>query len=609
MRKHFLTVLVLTAASFSDTTSQTDWSGNGGVLGPVTDWENNFSISDQIDTGSSLQLTFGILVPRVEHTVDSYFDGANSVYAADVDGDGEMDVLGAAMYADNITWWENSDTGAGIYWTKHTIDGDFNAYSVYAEDVDGDGDTDVLGAGWNEDDITWWENTDGAGTSWTEHTVDGDYNAACSVYAVDVDGDGDQDVLGAAHNADDITWWENTNGTGTVWTEHTVDGSFNGAVSVYAADVDGDGDTDVLGAGDLADDITWWENTDGTGTVWTEHTVDGTFGGASSVFAADVDGDGDTDVLGAAWAAARITWWENTDGTGTVWTEHTVDFPFGTPTSVFAADLDGDGDTDVLGASKGYNEITWSENIDGTGTSWIRHRLDGDFDGASSVYAADVDGDGDTDVLGAALYADEITWWDVTGFSPTGALESSILEADCVDFWEFFTSNEQEPNGTSVGFQFRSSDDSSNMGAWSDTVFTASTDLSTLLADSTNYFQYKVILQTTNPANSPELQDVTVSYSIYLSVEDNNGGEITSWNLAPAANPAFGNCVVLVSVPESGAVDLVLHDVTGRIVSQHSQELPSGTHSVYFNNLSEGVYFCTMRGGDFTATERIVVLK
>ncbi len=184
-------------------------------------------------------------------------------------------------------------------WIENTVDGAFDgAWSVYAADVDGDGDMDVLGTA--ASDIAWWENTAGDGTTWTEHTVDGTFNGAYSVYAADVDGDGDMDVLGAAWSADDITWWENTAGDGTAWTEHTVDGAFDGAVSVYAADVDGDGDMDVLGAAESDHAIAWWENTAGDGTVWTEHTIDGAFNGASSEYVADVDGDGDMDVLGAA---------------------------------------------------------------------------------------------------------------------------------------------------------------------------------------------------------------------------------------------------------------------------------------------------------------------
>ena len=66
--------------------------------------------------------------------------------------------------------------------------------------------------------------------------------------------------MGAVYNADDIAWWDNTAGTGTTWIEHTVNGEFNGAYSVYAADVDGDGDIDVLGAAYGDNDITWWES-------------------------------------------------------------------------------------------------------------------------------------------------------------------------------------------------------------------------------------------------------------------------------------------------------------------------------------------------------------
>ncbi len=352
-----------------------------------------------------------------EHTLDGEFGGAYSVYAADVDGDGDLDVLGAAGSDNDITWWENT-AGDGTAWTKHTVDGAFfGANSVYAADVDGDGDMDVLGAAWDDDEIAWWENTSGDGSAWTEHTVDGFFDVACSVYAADVDGDGDMDVLGAAWDDDEIAWWENTSGNGTAWAKHTVDGSFDGAGSVYAADVDGDGDMDVLGAAGFDADIAWWENTVGDGTTWIEHTVDGAFDGASSAYAADVDGDGDLDVLGAAQADNDITWWENTAGDGTAWIEHTVDGAFDGASSVYAADVDGDGDLDVLGAACMDDDITWWENTAGDGTAWTEHTVDGAFNWAASVYAADIDGDGDMDVLGAAWdelasSVGEITWWE-----------------------------------------------------------------------------------------------------------------------------------------------------------------------------------------------------
>ena len=175
------------------------------------------------------------------------------------------------------------------------------------------------------DTIAWWENTAGDGSAWTQHIVSSTFDGAASVYAADVDGDGDLDVLGAA-----CDWPAPSPGgrtrpaTAAPGPQHIVSSSFVGAISVYAADVDGDGDMDVLGAAYDADTIAWWENTAGDGSAWTEHIVSSTFDGAYSVYAADVDGDGDLDVLGAAYGADTIAWWENTAGDGSAWTQHIV---------------------------------------------------------------------------------------------------------------------------------------------------------------------------------------------------------------------------------------------------------------------------------------------
>ena len=275
-----------------------------------------------------------------EHTIKGDFGGAMSVYATDVDGDGDVDVLGTATKADAITWWENDGSQN---FTEHTIAGSFDyARSVYATDVDSDGDIDVLGAAEVADDITWWEN-DGS-ESFTEHTIAGSFAGASSVYATDVDEDGDVDILGAAKDAHDITWWENDGSEN--FTEHTISGNFTGAISVYATDVDSDGDIDVLGAASSINDVTWWEN-DGSEN-FTEHTIKGDFGGAMSVYATDVDGDSDVDILGAAWSG-DITWWEN-DGNEN-FTEHAISANFTGAKNVYATDVDGDGDIDVLGAA------------------------------------------------------------------------------------------------------------------------------------------------------------------------------------------------------------------------------------------------------------------
>ena len=188
------------------------------------------------------------------------------------------------------------------------------ASSVFAADVDGDGDLDVLSASVSDDKIAWYENTDGAGSFGGQQVISTAADGARSVFAADVDGDGDLDVLSASADDDKIAWYENTDGAGSFGTQQVISTAADGARSVFAADVDGDGDLDVLSASSVDDKIAWYENTDGAGTFGAQQVISTAADAAGSVFAADVDGDGDLDVLSASVVDDKIAWYENRGG-------------------------------------------------------------------------------------------------------------------------------------------------------------------------------------------------------------------------------------------------------------------------------------------------------
>jgi hypothetical protein len=94
--------------------------------------------------------------------------------------------------------------------------------SVYATDMDGDGDMDVLSASWTDNKIAWYENTDGAGTFGAQNVISTVAMNASSVYATDMDGDGDMDVLSASNDDHKIAWYENTDGDGTFGAQQVI---------------------------------------------------------------------------------------------------------------------------------------------------------------------------------------------------------------------------------------------------------------------------------------------------------------------------------------------------------------------------------------------------
>ncbi len=349
-----------------------------------------------------------------ERTISNLAKGAISVFAADIDGDGDVDVISASFTDSTIAWFENTD-GAGTFGPQNVIAiRPRGATSVYAADVDGDGDTDVLSTA--DDTVAWHENLDGAGAFGPTKKISTSAGRARFVLAADVDGDGDVDALVASALDDTIAWYENSDGAGTFGPEQLISTTSVSAQCVAAADLDGDGDADVLAASHVDDTIAWFENLDGSGAFGLERLISTAEVGPFFVVAADMDGDGDVNAL--LGFQTGVAWYENLDGAGNFGPARAISIPH-IARGVVAANVDLDGDMDALAASGGNGRITWYENSFGDASTWSAHTITTDAAGAVSVFAADVDGDGDPDALSASNGDDTIAWyrngWDGLG--------------------------------------------------------------------------------------------------------------------------------------------------------------------------------------------------
>ena len=228
-----------------------------------------------------------------EHIVDNALIGATYADAYDLDGDGDLDFV--AVGSAEMAWYENN--GSFVF-TKHHIANLNHATFVRAYDADNDGDGDIGVSIYGENYIAAFLNN-GSGTFTRLNAIS--INTPKIFHGGDFEGDGNGDILASSFTGNKIEWYKFVNSIiphfslgGTVAT------GFNGAFGVEGVDVDGDTDYDVIAAAYTDNEIAWFENTDGTGTSFTKHSIDTNFIGASFVHWVDVDGDGDGDIVATA---------------------------------------------------------------------------------------------------------------------------------------------------------------------------------------------------------------------------------------------------------------------------------------------------------------------
>lgn len=331
------------------------------------------------------------------------------VYAADLDSDGDQDIISASLGNHTVAWFENID-GKGTFSAEKVISNAEQGISnATAADLDGDGDADIVTAAYLGDKISWYQNTNGAGEFELAQEVSNTADGAIAVFISDLDGDQDLDIIGAAWELNQIIWYENLDGSGNFGAAHEISNEATGVSCVYGADLDLDGDQDILAALPEADKVVWYENLDGNGSFSTEKLITNETANVLRTSAADIDMDGDLDVVSVSSEDNKVAWYENLNGNGEFGGQQLITT---NATGVFyhhVADIDNDADMDIVATFS--DNIAWYENRDGKGSFSNHMIISTNAQFGHCVYSADIDADGDQDVLSASWGDHKIAWY------------------------------------------------------------------------------------------------------------------------------------------------------------------------------------------------------
>jgi hypothetical protein len=334
---------------------------------------------------------------------------AEDAAIADINGDGWLDIVAACELA-HLIYFQNpgKDIRNGD-WPRliPSITRDRGSFiRVFAADFDGDGLPEITSANKGAQDptraaqepkaISVFAVRGGQGlddAAWSEHVLT-EVPWPINAEPVDLDGDGDMDVVAGSVAEGRAMWFENAGADGALeFVEHAIDISAPGAAepptinafNMDFADLDGDGRLDIATfdtARLIGINAVWIEQPSSFDDPWTYHRI-GPYAPDQLVglALADIDGDGDLDLMTGGYSLVsrledgvadvgdslgRLAWFENRGG-GLDWNRH--DFSRrerGMFDKFLPADIDGDGDVDFYstrGNSGQYDGVFWLEQV------------------------------------------------------------------------------------------------------------------------------------------------------------------------------------------------------------------------------------------------------
>lgn len=272
----------------------------------------------------------------------------------------------------------------------------FNA--SFAEDLDGDGFVDIL-ASKTGSEIIWFKNL--GNSTFSEKIQIDKCLRPREVTAADIDNDGDIDILASRNQTghkDKVVCYFN-NGFGEFEEVKTL-GSFTGIIKeVVSFDIDDDGDLDVFAADLKGNRVLYFENL-GSGNFNDFTSTTFPLMGACSIAIHDFDHDGTHDIVVAARnkASSIYKFYLKSDGNFSKPERLFFVIKNSQINTVAFADVNLDGDLEICFADDNKSNVGYLENLDGT-FSYDEVVLDTMATRASSVFAIDLDKDGDDEFL------------------------------------------------------------------------------------------------------------------------------------------------------------------------------------------------------------------
>lgn len=288
----------------------------------------------------------------------------NGWAVADFNGDGAVDLTYNDLANQQVFWFENSPSG----WNANLIDGlsSYNETLVsggFAWDIDQDGDQDIIFLQFTSPStLLWYENVLD-GVIWIKNVISDNIGFLTNMTAnlADFDGDDDTDVAIIDNNNGMVVWFENTGGA-INWTKHDIapipptQGRW-----VTVMDADGDADADVVVT---TNDSSFYFENRLPQTTWRKTFIGEALDGSYFGRGADVDNDGDLDLITSGFNSGQVAWYDNPS-----WEIRTIADSIPQAFVGAVGDLDNDGDIDVVVGETGG--MAWFEN-GGDGANWQR---------------------------------------------------------------------------------------------------------------------------------------------------------------------------------------------------------------------------------------------